>query len=158
MPKTEKAAGLFIADIKRLLPNRYPYLLVDRVTELIPGKCAKGYKNLTANEWYFPVHFPEEPMMPGMLQAEALLQLLSLTVLSLEGGSGKVIKVIFADKLRFRKRVVPGKRLLMEAELMQWDGNVGRGTVKGSIDGDEACSAEFEFCLEDPKTIGGKAK
>lgn len=158
MPETEKKTDLRIADIKRLLPNRYPYLLVDRVTELAPGKYAKGYKNLTANEWYFPVHFPEEPMMPGMLQTEALFQTLATTVLSLDENAGKIVRGIGAEKLRFKKRVVPGKRMDIEAVLTEWNGSVGKGNAKGSIDGEEACSAEFEFILVDPEAVGGQTR
>lgn len=156
MPAKERTDGLTIAGLKQLLPNRYPYLLVDRITELEPGKYARGYKNLTANEWFFPVHFPEEPMMPGMLQTEAMLQMLSLTVLALEGNAKKIIRVTSADKLRFRKRVVPGKRMDIDAELVDWDGKDGKGTTKGTVDGEEACSAEFTFCLVDPETSGGE--
>ena len=152
MSEADNAAmfALTMADIKHLLTNRYPYLLVDRVTELIPGKLAKGYKNLTANEWYFPVHFPEEPMMPGMLQTEALFQMLTLTVLALEGNAGKIASGISANHLRFR-----GKRMDIEAVLTDWDGKIASGTAKGLIDGEEACSAEFSFCLSDRTGHGG---
>ena len=138
---------LTIFEIKELLSSRYPYLLIDRVTELIPGVRAQGYKNLTANEWYFPVHFPEEPMMPGMIQMEALLQMLSLTVLSQEGNAGRAVRCEYADKIRLRKRVVPGKRLDIVAELERWEDEKAYGKAKGYLDGEIACEGEFRFIL-----------
>lgn len=154
----EKIADLSMSELKCLLPNRYPYLLLDRVWEVVPGKSAKGYKNLTANEWFFPVHFPEEPVMPGVLQVETLLQALSLTVLALKGNAGMAVRGISADKIRLKRRVEPGKRLDVEAELHFWDGQIGRGSARGLIDGEEACSAVFEFMLFDPAAKGGEGQ
>lgn len=136
--------------LKEYLANRYPYLLIDRATEVIPGVSAKGYKNMTANEWFFPVHFPEDPMMPGMVQMEALLQMLSLTVLTLEGNQGLVVRGIAADKIRLKRRVTPGCRLEIEAELLSWDTGTAVGKAQGYIDGKEACSGEFTFKLVAP--------
>lgn len=133
--------------LKKYLPNRYPYLLIDKAIEIVPGATARGYKNLTANEWFFPVHFPEEPMMPGMIQMEALLQMLSLTVLTLEGNEGLNVYGIAADKIRLKKRVVPGCRMDIEAELLSWNEGIGLGRAKGIINGEEVCSGEFTFRL-----------
>lgn len=133
--------------LKKYLPNRYPYLLIDKAIEIVPGATARGYKNLTANEWFFPVHFPEEPMMPGMIQMEALLQMLSLTVLTLEGNEGLNVYGIAADKIRLKKRVVPGCRMEIEAELLSWNEGIGLGRAKGIINGEEVCSGEFTFRL-----------
>ena len=138
---------LNINEIKEFLSNRHPYLLVDRVTNLKPGVSAKAYKNLTANEWYFPVHFPEEPMMPGMIQMEALLQTLSLTVLSMEGNKGRIVRNLYANKIRLKKRVTPGNRLDIEAELTSIEGDIATGCAKGFIDGEPACEGEFKFKL-----------
>ena len=140
-----KLFDLDICDIKRYLPNRYPFLLVDRVAEVIPGHSARGYKNVTVNEGYFQGHFPNSPLMPGMIQMEALLQLLSLTVLSIEGNAGKIVKGVAANKIRLKERVVPGSRLDMEASLTDWNGKKGKGIVRGFMDGKETCGAEFEF-------------
>ena len=133
--------------LKKYLPNRYPYLLIDKAIEIVPGATARGYKNLTANEWFFPVHFPEEPMMPGMIQMEALLQMLSLTVLTLEGNEGLNVYGIAADKIRLKKRVVPGCRMDIEAELLSWNEGIGLGRAKGIINGEEVCSGEYTFRL-----------
>lgn len=133
--------------LKKYLPNRYPYLMIDKAIEVIPGVTARGYKNLTANEWFFPVHFPEEPMMPGMVQMEALFQMLSLTVLTLEGNEGLNVHGIAANKIRLKKRVVPGCQMCIEAVLTSWDGDIGSGSAKGIVDGEEVCSGEFTFRL-----------
>lgn len=138
---------LSIVRIKDYTVCRYPYLLIDQVTELIPGGCAKGYKNLTANEWFFPVHFPEEPMMPGMIQMEALLQMLSLTVLSLEGNEKRVVRCISANKISLKKRVAPGTRLDIIAELISFENGRAEGKAKGYINGGVACEGEFVFML-----------
>lgn len=131
--------------IKEILPNRYPYLLIDHVDEIVPGRYAKGYKNVTANEWFFPAHFPENPLMPGMIQMEALLQMLSITVLTLEGNHGKIIHGISANKISLKERVLPGCSLYIEAELSLWDGLQGTGKAIGKVKDKIVCSAEFTF-------------
>lgn len=138
---------LSITQIKDYTSNRYPYLLIDKVTELVPGVRASGYKNLTANEWFFPVHFPEEPMMPGMIQMEALLQMLSLTVLSLDGNKGRPVRCLSANKISMKKKVVPGNRLDITAELISYENGMAEGKVKGYINGEVACEGEFIFRL-----------
>jgi len=142
--------NLGIHQLKNYLANRYPYLLIDKATEIIPGSSAKGYKNMTANEWFFPVHFPEEPMMPGMVQMEALLQMLSLTVLTMDGNQGLVVRGIAANKIRLKRRVTPGCRLDIEAELISLEAGVAVGRAQGYIDGNEVCSGEFTFKLVEP--------
>lgn len=137
-------------EIKQYLTNRYPFLLIDHITEVYPGKKAIGYKNLTANEWFFPVHFPEEPMVPGMIQTEALLQMLSMTVLTLEGNKQKLIRVSSAGKIRLKKRVVPGCRLDMEATLTEYSPDCSKGFARGLVAGEEVCSAEYVFSLYSP--------
>lgn len=134
-------------ELVKYLPNRYPYLMIDRVEEVIPGKSARGYKNLTANEWFFPCHFPEEPMMPGMIQMEALIQMLSLTVLTLEGNEGQIVNGIAADKIKIKKRVVPGDRLDIESELLSWKRGIAKGVSNGFVTGELACSIEFTFTV-----------
>lgn len=137
--------NLNISKIKEILPNRYPFLMVDYALEVLPGERAVAYKNLTANEWYFPVHFPEEPMMPGMIQMEALLQTLSLTVLTLDDYKGAYVEGISANNIRLKKKVVPGKKMLMEASLISFENNIASGTVKGSIDEEDVCYGDFVF-------------
>lgn len=138
---------LSITQIKDYTSSRYPYLLIDKVTELVPGVRASGYKNLTANEWFFPVHFPEEPMMPGMIQMEALLQMLSLTVLSLDGNKGRPVRCMSANKISLKRRVAPGSRLDITAELISYENGRAEGKAKGYINGRVACEGEFTFML-----------
>lgn len=136
-------------EIKKFLSNRHPFLMIDFVKKIEIGVCAEGYKNLTANEWFFPVHFPEEPMMPGMIQTEALLQMLSLTVLTMNGNAQKLIRVTSAKKIQFKKRIVPGNKLDIVATLNSWQDNVANGESKGFIDGVEVCSGAFVFSIID---------
>lgn len=136
-----------ICKIKEYIPNRYPFLLIDRVTEVIPGVSAKGYKNVTVNEEYFQGHFPDSPLMPGMIQIESLFQMLSMTVLTIDGNNGKSIRGIAADKIRLKNKVLPGSKLEIEAELVDWNGLEGMGTAKGAVNNNVVCSAEFSFVL-----------
>ena len=85
--------------------NRFPYLMIDVATEIIPGKSAKGFKNLTSNDWFFDCHFEGDPNMPGMLQAEALVQMSALSVLTLPGNKGKVVYLVSAEKIKLFSRV-----------------------------------------------------
>ena len=147
---SEMLVDVGVQQLKKYLANRYPYLLIDKATEVVPGVRARGYKNMTANEWFFPVHFPEDPMMPGMIQMEALLQMLSLTVLTLEGNQGLAVRGIAANKIRLKRRVTPGCRLEIEAELSSWNDGIAIGKAKGCIDGSEVCSGEFTFKLVEP--------
>ena len=129
--------------------NRFPYLLVDIATEVIPGKSARGFKNLTANDWFFECHWPGDPNMPGMLQIEALVQLSALTVLTLPGNKGKVVYITSANNLKFSRKVLPGDRLSMECELKSWSRGVGRCIAKGKVGDESACAAEFTFVMPD---------
>ncbi len=140
---------LGIREIKKYVINRYPFLLIDRAIEVIPGSFAAGYKNVTVNEGYFQGHFPNSPLMPGMIQMEALFQMLTLTVLTIPGNEGKTVRGVAANRIRLKERITPGSRLDIEAKLMEWDGSSGKGNVSGLINGREACSAEFKFVMTD---------
>lgn len=141
----EKKINLGIKEIKNLLSARNPYLLIDKATEIIPRASAKGYKCLTANEWFFPVHFPENPMMPGMIQMEVLLQMLSLTVLAIDGNAGLPIRGIIANNIRLRERVVPGCKMFIESELLSFENGIAKGAARGIINDHEVCSGSFTF-------------
>jgi 3-hydroxyacyl-[acyl-carrier-protein] dehydratase len=129
--------------------NSYPYLMIDYVNEVIPGKSAKGYKYLTSNDWFFKCHFPGDPSMPGMLQIEALVQMFALTVLTLEGNKGKVAYLANADNLKFSRKVLPGDKLDIETELLSWKRGVGKGKGKGYVNGAIACCADFTVTIPD---------
>ena len=107
--------------------NRPPYLMIDFVEEVIPGKSAKGYKNLNENEWFFKVHWPQDPNMPAMLQTEAMVQMCALALLTLPGNKGKLVYLIGADKLNFKKKIVPKDKLFIETKINSF--NRGYHTV-----------------------------
>jgi 3-hydroxyacyl-[acyl-carrier-protein] dehydratase len=123
-------------------PNRYPFLMIDHVDWVVPGKSAKGYKNLTMNEWYFPVHFPGGPNMPGALQLEALAQMLTVAITTLPGMKGKVTHAL-QHVVRFRKEVVPGDKFEIETEVLSWKRGICKGKGVARTNGEVACEAEM---------------
>lgn len=129
-------------DILRYQPNRYPFLMIDVVEDVLPGKYAKGYKNLTMNEWYFPKHFPDGPNMPGALQLEALAQMLTVAITTLDGMEGKVTHAL-DHRVKFRKEVVPGDKFEIETEVLSWRRGVCKGVGKGIVNGEVACEADM---------------
>lgn len=145
----QQPLSLGMQDILDYQRNRFPFLLVDVASEVWPGRSAKGYKNLTANDWFFDCHWPGDPNMPGMLQIEALVQLSALTVLTLPGNKGKVVYIVSANHLKFARKILPGDRLDMESELISWARGIGRCRARGSVNGEFACAAEFNFAMPD---------
>lgn len=135
-------------ELKRFQPNRYPFLMIDYVTEVEPGKYAKGYKNLTNNEWYFPVHFPGGPNMPGALQLEAMAQMLTVAITTQEGLEGKVTHAL-EHRVKFKKEVLPGQQLVIDAEVISWRRGVCKGKAIGRTDGEVACEAEMLITIPD---------
>jgi len=129
--------------------DRYPYLFFDRVDELVPGSYCVGYKNLTMNEWFFPIHFVNDPCMPGYLQAEALTQICALTILSLPGNKGKTILLLSCDELRLMKKVRPGDKLVLKTKLLSYRHGIAKGEGKGYVDDKLVCSSVFTFALSD---------
>ena len=142
-----KSMKLDIKGILEYQQNRYPYLLVDVVEEVIPGVSAKGYKNLSINDWFFDCHFPGDPNMPGMLQIEALVQLNALAILTLDGNKGKVAYLSSASNLKWSRKVVPGDRLDMDTKLVSFKRGVARNTGVGSVNGELTCKADFTLIL-----------
>ena len=132
--------------IQKILPHRYPFLLVDRVLELEPGQRAVGIKNVTANEPFFAGHFPGRPVMPGVLIVEALAQ--TAGVLMGEGaGEGRIPLFMGIDRARFRRQVVPGDQLRLEVEVLQQRRNVCRVAGKAFVGEDLAAEAEIMAML-----------
>ena len=140
---------LNIEQIQEILPHRYPFLLVDRVVELEPGNRAVGIKNVTMNEQYFQGHFPGKPVMPGVLQVEALAQTGAIAVLSLEEYKGKIVYFGGIDKLRFKQKVVPGDVLRLEVELIKRRGPIGIAKAVATVDGKVAVQGEITFAIGD---------
>lgn len=140
---------LNIEQIQEILPHRYPFLLVDKVVELEPGQRAVGIKNVTMNEHYFQGHFPDKPVMPGVLQVEALAQTGAIAVLSLEEYKGKIVYFGGIDKLRFKQKVVPGDVLRLEVELIKRRGPIGIAKAVATVDGKVAVQGEITFAIGD---------
>ncbi|MDD3593917.1 MAG: 3-hydroxyacyl-ACP dehydratase FabZ [Candidatus Gastranaerophilales bacterium] len=140
--KTEKQS-MDILKIMSMVPHRYPFLLIDRITEYEPGKYVKGYKNVTMNENFFMGHFPENPIMPGVLQIEALAQISAGMVMTLPEYKGKLALFAGIDKARFKRIVRPGDRLDMEATVLKAKGPIIKAGVRASVDGVTAVEAEL---------------
>ncbi len=159
---TRAVAGLTLpleaADIMRIIPHRYPVLLIDRVIELEPGKRVVAIKNVTANEPQFTGHFPGRPIMPGVLMVEALAQAGAVAVLSLPAYSGKLALFAGIDDCRFRRTVLPGDTLRLEVTLDTLRGVFGRGRGVASVDGEIAVEATISFVIpRDQSIAGGRA-
>jgi 3-hydroxyacyl-[acyl-carrier-protein] dehydratase len=139
---------LDIQQIKEIIPHRYPFLLIDQVEEIVEGERAVGYKNVTANEPFFQGHFPDYPVMPGVLITEAMAQMGAVAMLKKEENQGKLAFFTGIDKCRFKRQVKPGDRLKLEVEIVRLKGPVGKGKAKASVDGEVACEAEIMFALK----------
>ncbi len=135
-------------EIMEILPHRYPFLLVDKVVDYEPGKWAKGIKCVSANEMQFLGHFPNEPVMPGVLIIEALAQVGAIAVLTEEENKGKLVFFGGIKNARFKKKVVPGDVLTMKCELIARKGPIGFGKAVALVDGKVAASAELTFAIE----------
>ena len=138
---------LGVREIMELIPHRYPFLLVDTVEELIPGKRAVGYKNVTANEPYFPGHFPSYPVMPGVLIVEALAQVGAVALLALAENKGRLAFFAGIDGVRFRRQVFPGDRLRLEVNISGVKMGIGKGEAKAFVGEELAVSGQLMFAL-----------
>jgi 3-hydroxyacyl-[acyl-carrier-protein] dehydratase len=136
-----------INEIKATLPHRYPFLLLDRVEELEPGKKVKALKNVTVNEEFFNGHFPHEPVMPGVLIIEALAQAGAVALLSMDDFKGKTAYFGGIDKCKFRQKVVPGDQLILEVEIDKIRSVAGVGRAIASVDGKKVCEAQITFMI-----------
>jgi 3-hydroxyacyl-[acyl-carrier-protein] dehydratase len=149
------ALPLEAADIMRILPHRYPFLLVDRVIELEPGKRAVATKQVTANEPQFTGHFPGRPIMPGVLMVEALAQTAGIAVLTLDEYRGKIGLFAGIDECRFRRLVVPGDALRLEVTVEKLRGMFGRVRAVASVDDEPAVEAVLSIFVPRDQEIGG---
>jgi len=139
-----------IKKITSLLPHRYPFLLVDRVVKVEPGQRLLGYKNVTINEPFFQGHFPEKPVMPGVLIIEALAQATGLLAMESEDVAGKAIYyLVGVDKARFKRPVVPGDQLMLEVEVLKQRRGIWTFSGKGTVDGQVCASAEIMCTARD---------
>ena len=140
---------LTIEEIKEIIPHRYPFLLVDRILELEPLKRGVGIKNVTANEPFFQGHFPNKPVMPGVLLLEAMAQVGGVSLLYPEENRGKIAYVAGMEGVKFRKPVVPGDQVRMEAEVTRLRGSVGKVRAEAFVEGQLVAEAEFMFALSE---------
>lgn len=127
--------------------NREPYLMIDEATEIVPGISSKGYKDFKNDEWFFKVHWKNDPNVPGMLQIESLVQMAALSILSLPGNKGKIVYLISANKLKFLKKITPNKRLYINTKIKSFKRGVALIEGEGRIEEDLACKAEFSLIL-----------
>ncbi len=138
--------SLDAVELQRFQPNRYPFLMIDRVTDYEPGVYANGYKNFTNNEWFFPVHFPGAPNVPGALQLEAMAQMLTVALTTIEGLEGSVTHAM-KHAVRFRKEVLPGDRFEICAKVLSWSRGVCTGYATSRVDGDIVSEAEMTITI-----------
>lgn len=141
-----------ITEIMRHLPHRYPLLLVDRVLELVPGEFVNAIKNVTMNEPFFPGHFPHHPIMPGVLIIESLAQaagLLAFKSSGKEAGADSVIYFVGIDNARFKRPVIPGDQLRLEARITRHTRGIWKFDAKALVEGQTACEAELMCTLRD---------
>jgi 3-hydroxyacyl-[acyl-carrier-protein] dehydratase len=136
-----------INQIKTMLPHRYPFLLVDRVLELVPKQRLVALKNVTANENFFNGHFPQRPVMPGVLIIESMAQAAGLVMLSEEEHKGRIPYFTGIDNARFRRTIVPGDQVIIEIDVIRIKGNVGRAKAVAKVDNQVATEAELMFVM-----------
>ena len=141
---------LDIKQIQSIIPHRPPFLLVDRILEMEDGKRAVGLKNVTINEPFFVGHFPEYPVMPGVLITEALAQVGAAAMLNLEANKGKIGFLAGLDNFRFRGQVVPGDTLILEVEITRLKGSIGKGQATARVEDKIVAEGEIMFALSDP--------
>lgn len=134
-------------EIKNIIPQRDPFLMIDEVEEYVPGESCTAYKNVSKDEYYFKGHFPGNPIMPGVLIVEALAQTGAVAILSMEENKGKNALFGGIDKLRFKKQVVPGDRLKLEVKIIKRKGPIGIGEAIATVEGKVAVKGELTFAI-----------
>jgi 3-hydroxyacyl-[acyl-carrier-protein] dehydratase len=138
---------LDVEEIRDVLPHRYPFLLVDRILELVPGQRALGLKNVTINEEFFEGHFPGHAVMPAVLLVEAMAQVGGVLLLSMSGNEGMLAYFAGMDKVRFRRPVVPGDTLVTEVLILKNSGRFGKVKAVASVGDQPVAEGEFMFAL-----------
>ena len=139
-----------ITEIRKHLPHRYPFLLVDRVVELTPGESIVAYKNLSINEPFFNGHFPDQPVFPGVLLVEAMAQaagILGFKTMDKTPADGSIYYFVGADKLRFKRPCVPGDRVMLRASILGQKRGIWRFNVSADVD-DKLCASAIILCAD----------
>ncbi len=147
---------LSVKDIQKIIPHRYPFLLIDKVIELDPGKRAVGIKNVTINEPFFQGHFPNHPIMPGVLIIEALAQVGGVVMLSMHENHGKIAYFMSIDSAKFRQPVSPGDTLRLEVEVLRSRSKTGQCTGRAYVGSKLVCEAEVKFAVVDKDEVNPK--
>ncbi|MBR2569893.1 MAG: 3-hydroxyacyl-ACP dehydratase FabZ [Paenibacillus sp.] len=137
--------------IKEIIPHRYPFLLVDRIVEVVEGERAVGIKNVTINEPFFQGHFPDYPVMPGVLIMEALAQVGACSILMKEENKGRIGFLAGIDNARFRGQVFPGDTLTLEVNITRLKGSIGKGQATAKVGDRVVAEAEIMFALSKPE-------
>ena len=148
MTETATPLKMDIMEIMEILPHRYPFLMIDRITECVPGKYAKGYKNITMNEEVFQGHFPGNPVFPGVLMVEALAQISAGAVMTMPEFKGKLALFAGIDGVRFKRLVRPGDKLEFYSEVIKVKGPIVKTKCIASVDGETAVEAELMCALK----------
>ncbi|MFA5542367.1 MAG: 3-hydroxyacyl-ACP dehydratase FabZ [Bacilli bacterium] len=135
--------------IQEIIPHRYPFLLVDRIDYLEVGKGAKGIKNVTVNDYFFLGHFPQQHVMPGVLIIEALAQVGAVAILSSEENKGKIVYFAGIKEAKFKRKVIPGDTLTLEANLTRLKGKIGISEATAKVNNEVACQCTIMFAIGD---------
>lgn len=141
-----------ILDKKKILEfqkNRDPYLMIDHVDEVQPGVMARGYKKLSKNEWFFDVHWPGDPNMPGALQLESLMQMASIAILTLPEKKGKLLYLTNVDNMKLTKKVVPENKMIINTKIISFKRGLAICEGETEVNGQSACKAKFKLILPD---------
>ncbi|MCQ2528329.1 MAG: 3-hydroxyacyl-ACP dehydratase FabZ [Saccharofermentans sp.] len=141
------ANSLDINGIKAIIPHRHPFLLLDKVEDYEPGQYCVAYKNFTFDEWFFKGHFPEQPIVPGVLTVEALAQAGAVAILSQEDFKGKIAVFAGIDNCKFKRQIVPGDQVRLETRITQVRGPVGVGEAEATVDGKTAVKCTLKFAI-----------
>lgn len=137
---------LDLEEIKKYEQIREPLLMLDYVSEVIPGKCAKGYKVFQEDEWFFKIHFPGQPNVPGAFQLEALAQLLTVAVTTLPDLAGETTRFI-SFEMKCLREILPGEKMNMEVEVLSWKRGICKGKGRGMVNGESACEASMMITI-----------
>jgi len=127
-------------------PNRYPFLMIDCVTKFSPGKFANGYKNFSNNEWFFPIHFKDNPNVPGAIQLEAMAQMLTVAITTLPGLKGKVTHAL-EHNVKFKREIKPGEKLILKTKVLSWKRGICDGFAQGFVKNQLACEAKMKITI-----------